>query len=130
MKKLILLFPLMAMLFSCAPEITINRKIDGTWNLVSINGQTLPNNQSQKVTFKPDRRNGQVTYTYTNNGVSIDSTGTYSLMKYEYITTSFVDNSKLGYKETVYTFTKCTETELLLTEKKSPSNVYYYKKVN
>jgi len=50
-------------------------------------------------------------------------------MKYESITLSFKDNSELGYTETVYNFTKSTDSELILTQQNKPLNVYYFKKV-
>jgi hypothetical protein len=128
--KFIVFFSLFSLLFSCAPEKTMNRKIDGTWNLVNINGSALPSNFSEKVTFKPEGRNGTITFQISENGKSIDSIGTYTIMKYEYITTSFMDNSKLGYKETIFTFTKCTSSELILTQQNGSSNVYYFQKEN
>jgi hypothetical protein len=127
--KFILCLSVLSILFACAPEKTMNRKIDGSWNLVSINGSNLPANFTEKVTFTPEGRNGKIEFHIENNGKNSDSLGTYTIMKYEYITTSFKDNSKLGYQETVFTFTKCTSDELILTQQKAPSNVYYFKKI-
>jgi hypothetical protein len=129
MKNLILLLSILLTIISCAPEKTMNRKIDGTWNLISINGNALKTNFTETVTFTPEGRNGKIVFHLDNNGSKKDSSGTYSIMKYEYITTSFQDTSKLGYSETVFTFTKCTSDELILTQQKSPSNVYYFKKI-
>ncbi len=119
----------MLLLFSCAPEKTMNRKINGTWNLITFKGETLPDSLIETVTFKPEGRNGKVTFHIETKNKSIDSLGSYSIMKYECITTSFINNSELGYIETVYNFTKCTNDELILTQQNKPKNVYYFKKV-
>jgi hypothetical protein len=129
MKKIIIPIISMLLLFSCAPEKTMNRKINGTWNLITFKGETLPDSLIETVTFKPEGRNGKVTFHIETKNKSIDSLGSYSIMKYECITTSFINNSELGYIETVYNFTKCTNDELILTQQNKPKNVYYFKKV-
>lgn len=127
MKNFFFFLSSLSLLFSCAPEKTMNRKIDGTWTLISVNN--LSPIEAEKVTFEPEGRNGTITYQKEKNGQVTDSIGTYSIMKYEFITTSFKDNSKLGFNETVFSFTKCTENELTLTQQNGVKNVYIFKKV-
>jgi hypothetical protein len=128
MKNILLLLTSIYFLIGCAPEKTMNRKINGTWNLISISNKTLPDSLRETVDFSPEGRNGKITFHIETKKKSIDSLGTYTIMKYESITTSFTNNSELGYVETVYDFTKCTENELILTQQNKPLNVYYFKK--
>jgi hypothetical protein len=129
MKTSILLFCFI-ILFACAPEKTMNRKISGTWSLVSINGIHTDSSSFDKVTFKPEGRNGTISYHVNRNEIDIDSIGSYAIMKYEYLTSSFKDTSKLGYDETIFKFTKCTENELILTQQNQNFSVYTFKKEN
>ena len=130
MKQLILIVYLSLTLFSCAPEKKMNKKINGNWNLISINNEILPASFRETVTFSPEGRNGKIAFHIENNNKTNDSLGSYTIMKYESIITSFKDNSKLGYTETIYNFTKCTDNELILTQQNKSSNVYYFKKAD
>ena len=130
MKKQLLLLTIISFLIGCVPEKTMNRKLNGTWKLISINDKSLSENLQETVNFTPEGRNGKLVFHIETKSKSIDSIGTYTIMKYESITTSFINNSELGYVETVYDFTKCTDNELILTQQKDSLNVYYFKKVN
>lgn len=129
MKNILILVTIISFIFSCAPEKTMNRKINGSWKLITFKGEALPDSLIETVTFNPEGRNGKIAFHIKTKNKSIDSLGRYSIMKYESITTSFVNNSQLGYVETVYNFTKCTENELILTQQNDTLNVYYFKKI-
>jgi len=129
MRYLILSITFLFILIACAPEKTMNRKLNGTWNLISISGQSLPDSLKETLQFKPEGRNGKINFHLETNSTMKDSSGNYTIMKYECITFSFKNNSELGYAETVYNFTKCTDSELILTQQNKPLNVYYFKKV-
>lgn len=108
----------------------MNRKLNGTWKLISISNKTLPDSLRETVDFSPEGRNGKIAFHIETKSKSTDSIGIYTIMKYESITTSFINDSELGYVETVYYFTKCTDNELILTQQKDSLDVYYFKKVN
>lgn len=129
MKSLIFLLAITPFLLSCAPEKTMNRKLDGTWNVITINGETISDSIKETIQFSPEGRNGKLNFHIEKGNNVIDSTGDYSIMKYECITFSFKSNTELGYSETVYNFTKCTNSELILTQQNKPLNVYYLRKV-
>jgi hypothetical protein len=107
----------------------MNRKLNGTWKLISFKNEMLNDSLKETVLFSPEGRNGKIAFHIETKTKTIDSIGTYTIMKYESITTSFINNSELGYVETVYNFTKCTENELILTQQNDTLNVYYFKKV-
>ena len=130
MKNFILLFAIATYFISCAPEKTMNRKINGNWKLISINSEILPDSLIETVRFTPEGRNGKIAFHIETNNKSTDSIGTYTILKYECIITSFKNNTKLGYVENVLNFTKCTDNELILTQQKKPLNVYYFKKID
>jgi hypothetical protein len=130
MKKLLLLLTIISFLIGCVPEKTMNRKLNGTWKLISISNKTLPDSLRETVDFSPEGRNGKIAFHIETKSKSTDSIGIYTIMKYESITTSFINDSELGYVETVYDFTKCTDNELILTQQKDSLDVYYFKKVN
>ena len=130
MRYSIILIVFLIVLISCAPEKTMNRKLNGTWDLISISGKALPDSLNETLQFTPEGRNGKLNFHIEKNNSEIkDSSGSYTIMKYECITFSFKNNSELGYTETVYNFTKCTDSELILTQQNKPLNVYYLKKV-
>ena len=129
MKNILVLVTIISFIFSCAPEKTMNRKLNGTWKLISFKNEMLNDSLKETVLFSPEGRNGKIAFHIETKTKTIDSIGTYTIMKYESITTSFINNSELGYVETVYNFTKCTENELILTQQNDTLNVYYFKKV-
>lgn len=129
MKNILVLVTIISFIFSCAPEKTMNRKLNGTWKLISFKNEMLNDSLKETVLFSPEGRNGKIAFHIETKTKTIDSIGTYTIMKYESITTSFINNSELGYVETVYNFTKCTENELILTQQNDTLNVYYFKKI-
>jgi hypothetical protein len=62
MKNILLLLTSISFLIGCAPEKTMNRKINGTWNLISISNKTLPDSLWETVDFSPEGRNGKITF--------------------------------------------------------------------
>ncbi len=126
---LCMLLMMSVLLTACAPEKIMNNKIDGTWNLVSINGKSLGTDTTQQLTFIPSGRGGEVNQLITESGKTTTRVGTYTVMKFESITTSFKNTStKLGYDETVYNFTNTSKTALILTQQSGVSNVYVFEK--
>ncbi len=130
MKVIVFMTLIVSVLFTaCAPEKIMNNKIDGTWNLISINGKNLGADTVQQLTFIPSGRGGEVNYLTTESGKTTIRIGTYAIMKYESITTSFKNTStKLGYDETVYNFTNTSKTAMTLTQQTGGSNVYLFEK--
>jgi len=59
MKKLLLQLTIIFFLIGCAPEKTMNRKINGTWILITISGKSLPDSLKETVKFSPEGRNGK-----------------------------------------------------------------------
>jgi len=117
------------LLTACAPEKIMNNKIDGTWNLVSINGKRLGTDTTQQLSFIPSARGGEVSKVITESGKATTRVGTYAVIKFESITTSFKNTStKLGYDETIYHFTNSSKSVLTLTQQTGGSNVYIFEK--
>jgi hypothetical protein len=129
MKSLLFLLAITPFLLDCAPEKTMNRKLDGTWDLITINGETISDSIKETLQFSPEGRNGKLNFHIEKGNNISDSTGDYTIMKYESITFSFKNNTELGYVETGYNFTKCTDSELILAQQNKPLNVYYFRKV-
>lgn len=128
--KLVIIISAFLVLFSCTPESMVNSKIDGTWELITIGGQTLNPGYSKKVVFEKDRKGGKITYTETNNGVTNIKNGEYALIKSGAISIAFPNtNYGSGYETETYDFTSCTKEELILTETGKGSQIYTFKKL-
>lgn len=82
MKKILFLAVAILALVSCSKESRLNKKIDGTWDIVSINGQ-LPSSiglTSMTIEFTKDNKGkGAFTTKMTEGSFSESSTGTYVL---------------------------------------------------
>lgn len=70
-----------AILFaSCSKENKLNKRLDGSWNVVSIDGTTLGSDLSIVFSFSKDKKGkGTYSYTWTSMGSSNVETGTYVL---------------------------------------------------
>jgi hypothetical protein len=81
MKKILFLAVAILALVSCSKESRLNKKIDGTWDIVSVNGQ-LPSSIGLTMTieFTKDKKGkGAFTSKITEGSFSESSTGTYVL---------------------------------------------------
>lgn len=65
---------------SCSKEAKLNRKIDGDWNVTTVDGTAVASNEKMTFSFNKDKKdNGKVVLTDVQDGVSISANGTYTL---------------------------------------------------
>ncbi len=106
MKKVLSIVAI-AMLFiatSCSKEAKLNRKLDGEWNVTTVDGVALDASATLTFKFEKDKKgNGKVTTTSTDTDIDyqgqteyFSQTGTYTLTKDEVITMTFVDSESSG----------------------------------
>jgi hypothetical protein len=113
---------------SCSPENMLNRKLDGEWTLVSVNGQKTDANSTKKITFSKDGKGGDVLYTTINNNVTETKKGIYALIKTNSISIAFPNDAfGSGYETEVYNFTNNSKTELTLTQERNKNTFVYTK---
>ncbi len=114
---------------SCSPEKMVNRKLDGEWNLVSINSENLPANYSKSIQFSKDSKGGTIVYTIVTNGTTTVKNGIYALIKSGSMSFAFPNNSfGSGYETQSFDLTKSTKSDLVLTEIGNGNGVYTFKK--
>ena len=134
MKKLIPVLFVFTLIFSaCSKEKKLNKKLDGEWNVVTINGtpvsETDPELESITLSFVKAKENGTYTMTflYIINGVSkpIEVSGSYTLTADEEIaltpTTSGAESYVFivkSYSKTDLTLARSYNNYLYLLEKK------------
>jgi uncharacterized protein (TIGR03066 family) len=88
MKKILAIVALATtvMFTSCSKENKLNKKLDGTWNVTSYDGQTVSSDEIMKFEFEKDKGGkGKLTYTEGNANVKFSYSGTYELDKDEVI---------------------------------------------
>jgi uncharacterized protein (TIGR03066 family) len=82
MKKVLSIVAI-AMLFiatSCSKEAKLNRKLDGEWNVTTVDGVAPEAGTSMSIKFEKDEKGtGKVTMTETGGGMSFSLPGTYTL---------------------------------------------------
>lgn len=127
MKKL--MFVLIAatmMLASCSKENKLNKKLEGTWKLVSTtDGGVTVTAESQNVTStmtftKVEKETGTYSSSYTYMGVTYTGSGTYTLTEDTQITTT--QTAPSAGTPDVMTVTEYTKTDMTL--KDSDGTVY------
>ena len=127
--KYIYIFLALFLVGSCSPESMVNRKIDGEWNLVSINSESLPANYSKSIQFKKDGKGGTIVYTIISNNTTTVKSGIYALIKSGSMSFAFPNSSfGSGYETQSFDLTKSTKSDLVLTEIGNGNNVYTFKK--
>ena len=127
MKTLYALF-LILLFASCSPENMLNRKLDGEWSLVSVNGVKIDANYSKKITFSKDGKGGDVIYTTVSDNITEIKKGIYALIKTHSISIAFPNNAYgSGYETEVYDFTNTSSNDLTLTQDRN-NNTFAFKK--
>jgi ABC-type sulfate transport system substrate-binding protein len=98
-------------LASCSKERKLNKKLDGTWNAVSYDGQAMAAGQTITIAFDKDKKdNGTYTMTSTYGGFSSVETGTYQLTKDDLITLTSAGDVD------IMTVTDYSKTDLTITD--------------
>ena len=127
MKPFYALF-LILLFASCTPENMLNRKLDGEWSLVSVNGVKIDENYSKKITFSKDGKGGDVIYTTVSDTITEIKKGIYALIKTNSISIAFPNNAfGSGYETEVYDFTTTSSTDLTLTQERN-NKIFAFKK--
>ena len=127
MKPFYALF-LILLFASCSPENMLNRKLDGEWSLISVNGVKIDENYSKKITFSKDGKGGDVIYTIVNDNTTEIKKGIYALIKTYSISIAFPNNAYgSGYETEVYDITKTSSTDLILTQQRN-NKTFSFKK--
>ncbi|MES2588607.1 MAG: hypothetical protein V4622_06455 [Bacteroidota bacterium] len=80
-KVLFALLAFSALTFSsCSKDAKINRRIDGSWNVVSIDGETMPSGSSYVMNFTKDKKTtGDGSIVVTDGGATETLAFTYSV---------------------------------------------------
>jgi hypothetical protein len=120
MKKLMMvLFVATTVLASCSKESKLNRKIDGTWDVVTISGvaPSAIGITSLTIAFSKDKK-GKGTYTTTMVGAtgSDTGTGTYELTDDTKITMTNTPAAGEVATADVSTVTDYSKTDMTLTD--------------
>ncbi len=128
MKYIYILFALF-LFGSCSPESMVNRKLEGEWDLISINSENLPLNYSKSIQFSKDGKGGTLVYTIVSNDTTTVKNGIYALIKSGAMSFAF-PNSVFGsgYETQSFDLTKSTKSDLILTEIGNGNGVYAFKK--
>ncbi len=116
-------------LFACRPENMINNKLNGDWSLVTVDGQAIDPNTSETLHFSKKGSGGDVIITRINNGQTVTLTGTYDLLKTQFLTIAIPNGSTTGYPYDIYRYDlkKYSKTELTMAFEYD-AKTYYYKK--
>jgi len=74
------MFAVAIMFASCSKSNKLNKRLDGEWNVVTIDGTALGSGESVVIKFTKDKKGkGAYVTTFTFSGVSDTETGTYVL---------------------------------------------------
>ena len=115
MKKI--LFAVLAVTFiaaSCSKESKLNRRLDGTWNVLTFGGVALPTGATMTLAFDKDKK-GKGTYTMTQTmppSPAMTDAGTYDLNKDEIM---YLLSSTAGSTQDTMNVTSYSKTEMTLT---------------
>ncbi len=130
MKKLMMVMVAATLvLASCSKESKLNRKLDGSWNVVSYSVDGVDQsmtNVTMVMSFTKDKK-GVGTYTNTLTVLSVPQveTGSYVLTEDATITENKITPGT-GSSTSVYTVTDYSKSDLTLTQTSS-GDVYVFK---
>lgn len=126
-KYLFLFITLGTLFFSCSPEGILNKKLEGTWVLQSINGVELGDSITQTLTFKEGKRyDGEVSELATKNSQTITNNGVYYIFKSQTLTMAFSDDPNVDTR--VFSVIESSKTDLTLTQEGDGNAKFVYKK--
>ena len=121
------LFLLSIIFFSCSPESVFNKKLNGEWELQSINGQSLGDSITQTLIFSKDKRSdGTVSESASKNNVAYTNTGVYYIFKSQTLTMAFSDDPNVDTR--VFSIIESSKSELTLTQEGKGNAKFVYKK--
>lgn len=113
--------------FSCSPESVFNKKLNGEWELQSINGQSLGDSVTQTLIFSKDKRSdGTVSESASKNNVAYANTGVYYIFKSQTLTMAFSDDPNVDTR--VFSIIESSKSELTLTQEGKGNAKFVYKK--
>jgi hypothetical protein len=107
MKKLLFLFVSVAIIAaSCSKEAKLNKRLDGVWDVVSMDGEALTGDNAATLSFsKEDKGSGKVSFTQEGDTME----GTYTLEKDDKITMVFDGETS------VWTVDDYSKTDMTIT---------------
>ena len=115
MKKILFAVVAVALIVtSCSKESKLNKKLDGTWNVSTVDGTTLPSGASMSITFSKDKK-GEGTYSMTQTlppAPAETDAGSYTLVEDE---TIYMTSSTAGSTQDTITVTSYSKTDMTLT---------------
>lgn len=128
MKKLLFALAAVALMASsCSKESKLNKKLDGTWTVETVNGAALTGGASMEITFTKDKK-GKGDYSLIFNMPPLPAsteTGTYDLEKDEiiYMLASTAGSTQdtmnvVEYSKTAMTLKNPDGTETIVLKKK------------
>jgi hypothetical protein len=129
MKSILSFFLLVSLIFSCSPEILLNKKLDGEWSLTSANGHP-PMLYTETIFFSKKGTGGDLLSTVVSDGLTVISKGTYSLLKSASITIAYPNGNSVGYPydTKVFEVTEHSKSTLKLKNTKDGAIFLYTKK--
>lgn len=106
MKNIFLIMAIAAFgLVACSKEKKVNKRLDGSWTLVSENDKAIDDESTTVLNFMRDKKEGTGTKVYTtSDGISSTTEFTYTL-----------DNNVLTVGSDMYTVDEYTKEELVLS---------------
>ena len=131
MKKILFLSVAILALVSCSKESRLNKKIDGTWDIVSVNG-LMPSSiglTSMTIEFTKDNKGkGAFTTKMTEGTLSESSTGTYVLTDDTKITMTDTPTSGEVSTPEEMTINSYSKTDLTMTSVEDKTVIILKKK--
>jgi hypothetical protein len=113
--------------FACSPESVLNKKLNGEWELESINGQNVGDSIAQILIFSKDKRSdGSVSELASKNSVTYTNTGIYYIFKSQTLTMAFSDDPNIDTR--VFSVIESSKSELTLTQEGKGNAKFVYKK--
>ena len=113
--------------FACSPESVLNKKLNGEWELQSINGQNVGDSISQTLIFSKDKRSdGTVSELGSKNNVSYSNSGVYYIFKSQTLTMAFSNDPNVDTR--VFSVIESSKSELTLTQEGKGNAKFVYKK--
>ena len=105
----------------------LNKKLNGEWELQSINGQNVGDSISQTLIFSKDKRSdGTVSELGSKNNVSYSNSGVYYIFKSQTLTMAFSNDPNVDTR--VFSVIESSKSELTLTQEGKGNAKFVYKK--
>lgn len=124
MKKILGIIAVAALLLTaCSKEKKLNRKIDGTWDIVSVDGTDVATlGFTGTIAFNKDKKAGTFETKITGGGVTDTETGSYELVEDTQIIMTFSGGDKdtsliSSYSKTDMTMTSADGSEPVVLKK-------------